>query len=87
MQKALKLGADFWGASRNLVGVVSARAFMVVKREVKAALAVKTGIAENDGSISDMFVVDYDETLDGNSSPKSRVSRDFAEIRDENAFK
>lgn len=57
----MKLSGDFWGASDSLVGVASAEKIMFVKGASKASLVIKTGIAEEGGSSSDVFIVDLDE--------------------------
>lgn len=70
-----------------MIGVVSAMEVMVVKGAAKAALAVSTGIAENGSSSNDMFAVDLNKNIPGHSSAKATLSRNFAEIGEENASK
>lgn len=60
---------------------------MVVKRAAKAATSVSPDTVENGGHSGDMFVTDLDEKADGSSSAKATVSRGFADIKIENAFK
>lgn len=59
---------------------------MVLKGAAKAALAVSTDIAKNGGSSRNMFLVDLDGKVHGNTSAKATLSRNFAEIDDENGF-
>lgn len=54
---------------------------------VKAALAVNICIVENGCPSKDMFLVVLDERTDGSRDAKVKVSRTFADIEDENAFK
>lgn len=51
---------------------------MAVKRAMEAALAINTGIAENDGLGNDVFVADLYKTVDSNSSPQATLSKCFA---------
>lgn len=70
-----------------MMGVLNAREVIAVKRASTAALAVSTSIAESGGLSSDMFVVDMNEKVDGNSSARVKLSRGSAKTGDENAFK
>lgn len=64
-----------WRADGSLVEVLSGRQIVVVNRAARAALAVKTCIAENYGPSSDMFVDDLNEVFDGSSAARTTVSR------------
>lgn len=59
---------------------------MAIKGATKAAPAVNTDSAENDGPSSDMFLADLHKRVDSNSSVEARLSKGFSEIGNENAF-
>lgn len=52
----------------------------------KFALAASTGLGEDGGSSADKFFFDLNETVYGSFSAKTTLTRDLAEIVDENAF-
>lgn len=76
---------DICKADDNLIGVISARQVIVLKRKTKAALAVSISIAENSGLPSEMLVADLDAKVDSNSSAKAMLSRDLTKNGEENA--
>lgn len=71
----------------NQIGVVSTKKIMVASRAVKSALADDTGIAENGGPSTEVFVGDLDEKVDSKRGAKAKLSRSSANTRDENAFR
>lgn len=83
----MELSENFRRADYNLIGVLSARETMVVKRAVKAALTINSCIAGNGSPNSDRSVSDVTEKLSGNSSAKAALRKGFADIGNENTFK
>lgn len=78
MGKPLDPSGIFLGANDSLIRVLSTEVVVDVNAAAKAALAVSTGNAENDGSSSDTFVTDLDEKVNGKSSAKAMPSNSFA---------
>lgn len=60
---------------------------MFVSYAAKAALAVNTDMAENDDPSSEVFIVDLDKNVNGNSSAKVTLSSGIPKSRQEDAFK
>lgn len=86
MEKTVERSKDFWEARENLIGVLSARKIMAVKRAARAALSINTEIAEDGTPSTDMAVLNLNEKADDNSSANAAVSRFFAKVGDENDF-
>lgn len=82
-RKIPKLTRDFRRANDNLIAVVTAGEGVSVQRARRAALAVSSVIAENGGFLSDTFVVDLHEEVDGSPSARATLSRGFANGRDD----
>lgn len=57
-----------------------------MKREAKAYFSASNGVAEHGSSTNDMFVLDLNKKVDGNSSAKGTLRRGSAETGDENVF-
>lgn len=77
---------DVWRANVSLIGEVSTREIMVLKRAAKGSLAVNAGMAEAGGHSSKRFVTDLKEMVEGNSSAKSTMNSGSAEDGDDDAF-
>lgn len=59
---------------------MSAREVTVVRKATGATLAVSTGITDNGGSSSEMFVVGLEDKVDGNFSAKPTLSKDLPKL-------
>lgn len=79
VQKTLELTETFWRANDNLTIVVSVRKSKNLRRTAKGALVVSSGIAEVGGASVGMFVVDVDESVDGQLQRKGRAERSFCQ--------
>lgn len=75
IRNTLELNEKFGGARDKLIGVLSARETMVMKRAAKVALPVTTGVAKNGGHSIDLLFVDLDGNVNGSSSTKPTLSR------------
>lgn len=85
IKRKLEPSGDPQEASDSTIGVLSAREVMVARCAAMCALAVSSGIAENGGLISDMFVVDLHKKVTGKSSASAILSTDFAKTKAKNA--
>lgn len=82
IQNTVELSKDFQRSNENLIGVVSERMIMIVKRSAKAALAVNAGLGGIVDPSSDMLVVDLDDKVVGDSIAKATANRRSDEIED-----
>lgn len=85
--QALDRSESFLDADYNVIEVSSAKMITAVERAAKGALAVSTGVAEKSSLSNVRFVGDMNRKFDGKYSGEGTLSRAFAEIGDESAFK